>query len=616
MPTATPNQVVLPNDYTQTVQQAQQRQALVEALAGRMMQSQPGRMAGNVYVGGDNAGTALSKVLGSYLLQKQMDKTNQVEQDAAAKYKLGRDAAIRDYISRAEYPDRQTAAGAIMSSYPELQQMGQADLAQYNKENTPFTRMFASAMGGMAGGQPGGMQQVNAPVGPDGSPAAGPVQTIATPGHKMYTMDQIETARKQFFPNMSTQEVVAGLAADPTGKELAKANYERNKPKIIPDSGALVTMDNGAAKAVPGSVDAQATAAGAVAGAKQRETARYDVNPVEVPGGTVRPTRLQQVEQAYGGAPGAPAAPAPAGPAGTQAQGFGQEQPLPATAQPGNLKVPTSLQSQRDGDKLAILRDEFVNAKNPYDKQAITREYKMAGGNVQDLTGGTGFGPGSSLAGPAPSAMSTGSIPAAPAGGQQGSFTPYNTAIKQADAAAREGDYKMLNETREEASKANSTRTAVAEIRKSIANGGAFAGKFATAKTNASGIAKVLGVPVDTNQLANSQYVEGLYQQLIVPQVKLLGVNPTDEDARRIQQMIGSMNNDPQATEKLLSYIDNMAASRIDKFKRMDTHFRKNLSLEGFDYFQQPSGTDAEGWSTTAPAGVQLPPGAKIREKK
>jgi len=551
MPTpAQPQQLVVPNDYTQTVQQAQAKQKILEALAANAMQQPQGHMAGQVYVGGANAGTALANILGTLAMVKGQDRVNDIENEAAKNYLAARNQAVTNYADQtANGPTRQQAVQAILSQYPEMQKLGQTDMDSLNKENTPFTRLIKGLVGG------GGAVPAQPQVGPDGQPVQGAAPQ-QVPGRT------IADVVAQLTPGLTPQEFAVSAAADPSGKQLAEAMLTRGKPMVIPESGMLVQpTGNGTARPVAGIMGPQAEQAGRIAYAKESAKAQLDPYPIENPQGTAYPTRAQ-VAGAGVGAPGA----------------------LPATATPTNMVIPPSVQAGRDADRVAILRNEYVNAKTDADKQAIASELQRMGAST-----GAGGGNGT---------------PTQP-GGSTG-VVPWNKSIAAADQAQRTKDIDFVTAQRDAAQKAGESLKVVNQIRQNL-KGGTFGGAFASTQERAAAFANALGFQLTPKQLANTQDLQATLKSLALPQVKQLGFNPTDTDREYIDKMIGSINNDPAAFDKILDRLEQSSNNTLSQFKRMDEYQRNNGSLKGFDYkFDQSQG------QLPTPEALGLPSGFKI----
>ena len=114
----------------------------------------------------------------------------------------------------------------------------------------------------------------------------------------------------------------------------------------------------------------------------------------------------------------------------------------------------------------------------------------------------------------------------------------------------------------------DNARTAVeslassAEARKSIV-GGVFSGAGAATQLSLSKAMKAMGFDVAQDKATNTDYLQSTLGQGILNKAKTLGANPTDNDARIIRDIVGSIGTDPQALNKLLDYQDVMANRSI-----------------------------------------------------
>lgn len=101
-----------------------------------------------------------------------------------------------------------------------------------------------------------------------------------------------------------------------------------------------------------------------------------------------------------------------------------------------------------------------------------------------------------------------------------------------------------------------------AEARKSIA-GGVFTGTGAETQLSVTKALKSMGFDVAQDKATNTDYLQSTLGQGILNKAKTLGANPTDNDARIIRDIVGSIGTDPQALNKLLDYQDVMANRSI-----------------------------------------------------
>ena len=102
------------------------------------------------------------------------------------------------------------------------------------------------------------------------------------------------------------------------------------------------------------------------------------------------------------------------------------------------------------------------------------------------------------------------------------------------------------------------------ESRKAIA-GGVYAGAGADVKQQLAKGIQALGFSVDPEKVTNTDYLQSQLGQGILSKAKTLGANPTDNDARIIRDIVGSINTDPQALTKLLDYQEKMYRRSIDR---------------------------------------------------
>lgn len=105
------------------------------------------------------------------------------------------------------------------------------------------------------------------------------------------------------------------------------------------------------------------------------------------------------------------------------------------------------------------------------------------------------------------------------------------------------------------------------EARKSLA-GGSFQGTGAETKLAISKALQGIGFDVAPDKVANTDYLQSTLGQGILNKAKTLGANPTDNDARIIRSIVGSIGTDPQALNKLLDHQDVMANRSIDQHNK------------------------------------------------
>lgn len=509
------------------------KQRMIDALLAQGMDQ--GRMLGGVYVaptGFQTVMQGLSPMLGQYM-QEQQDSSRAQN---AQKYQAGLQQGMQELNklgANGSIP-REKVLELLTSQYPELRARGGVEMGKLDAMDTPFMRTIGRGM--QAGSMPQGMASGggapspmggNVPPGANGGAPSDP-SGVQTPPVNPGLAGVLEQ-----FPNLHPNEVQQLLAADPTGKTLIEASTKRNAP-IVAGNNVFQPQGGGRIGNAPGSLEAMS----AVLRAAEEAKAPYGAPiRIETEGGE-RVMRPDQFVQETGGAT----------PGGFQ---------LPAVATATNFQVPPQVQQARDGDRLGILRGELAKATNPADIAALNREIAGTKASASPATGGLNSGYG-----PTQRAERTGLFDA---------------------------DVKEVAGYRAAAQKAGQAMRAINQIESGL-KGGSFQGTYSNVQERAAAFFGPLGIPVDTNKLTNTQEVKAFVQNLVIPQVKQLGFNPTDADARRIEESVGNISTDPRAMEKIMGVLKADSKQAIDLFKRADSHLRKSRSLEGFDYgFEQPT---------------------------
>ncbi len=123
---------------------------------------------------------------------------------------------------------------------------------------------------------------------------------------------------------------------------------------------------------------------------------------------------------------------------------------------------------------------------------------------------------------------------------------------------------QQLFESHKQAQSAADSLISLNESRNAIA-GGVYAGAGADVKLNLAKGLQALGIPVDPNKVTNTDYLKSQVGQNVLAKAKTLGANPTDADARRIEDIVGTIGKDPQALNKLLDYQEQMLRRSIDQ---------------------------------------------------
>lgn len=646
--------IIAPNPYQQEQEQLRRKRQLIDAATQMAMTPRAGQMAGQVYVGGSNAGTALTQILGGFLGAKAQKDLDQQEKGISEQYKRDLETAVNQYMTNPG--TREGAVGALASPFPQMQALGAADLEKLRSQDTPLMRM----LGGMQSfGQPGQAPVPQGQMAPGAAPMAPmpqgqPLDQPAPASAPAAGGPQVPGMAEQLFPFLQKPEILTLLMADPSGKLAAQANAERGKVmKLGPEDQLFQPVGVGQFAPSVGTQSAQVAHAGNIARAREGAKAMFDLAPpIETPQGTVYPSRAQVLQagqgpQTLGPAQGRTYTPeefiqqyrpvidqiaketgvAPeivAGQLGLET-GWGSKV-IPGTNNLGNIKD-FGGQGPKARDNATGSVDSYRSYGNP---QAFAQDFTQLIKNRYPNAVGAGgdvarFGQGikgyaedpkyaNKLAGAtetARRAMGTGQPSASVSGSPvAGATVPYNSALKATDQKSRESDLKFVESAREQAAKAGESLGAVEAIRGAV-KGGNFAGAFGTVQERAAAFADALGLPVDKNKLTNTQYLQSELKRLALPQVKALGFNPTDTDRQFIEQAIGQIATDPAAFDKILQRMEQIAQRDIKKFDAMDSYFRENNSLKGFNYNFKPEKQEPQG-NLPTPQQLGLPPGFKV----
>lgn len=169
---------------------------------------------------------------------------------------------------------------------------------------------------------------------------------------------------------------------------------------------------------------------------------------------------------------------------------------------------------------------------------------------------------------PEAAAAAGGAVPIAPA-------TPATRLGPQlAPAAQRDVDKKMgeelnqlgakeLFEGYKTSQKAADQLSSIQESRKAVA-GGAFQGAGAGAKTDVAKFAKGLfGIDLDPTKTTNAEYLRSTLGSQVLNQAKALGSNPSNTDAKRIEEIVGNIDKDPGALDKILDWQEQMVRKAV-----------------------------------------------------
>lgn len=183
-----------------------------------------------------------------------------------------------------------------------------------------------------------------------------------------------------------------------------------------------------------------------------------------------------------------------------------------------------------------------------------------------------------------------------------------------AEASAKAGAEKMYS-SHEAAQKAADNLASIEEQRRAIASG-VYGGAGADLKLALQKGFQGLGINIaDPSKATNTDYLKSQLGQGVLAQAKTLGANPTDADARRIEDIVGTINKDPQALNKLIDYKEMMIRREIEQH---NTRYKQAVG----NGFQAPYDMEVKlpekSGSNPAPAQTfpMLPPAAQYAGKR
>jgi len=325
-----------------------------------------------------------------------------------------------------------------------------------------------------------------------------------------------------------------------------------------PDKGMQIVY--GASGPVAQQVPGAAETTAAMSTAQASGPAQFDMVTIDTPEGKKMVTRAQAAQMSGGisqpnGLPTPNVVPAPAG--------------KPAASTPG-----------QNADALAILRQELVKAQASGDMEsvaALQREIARLPANASSV--------------PSPSGLKTPGIPLQDDAARQ---FGNSVATKSADA---------LLEARDKARAASDDLINISEARKAIA-GGAYQGTGANAKLAAVKFAGAFGIQLDPEKAANTDYLKSVLGAGLLQQAKALGANPSNADAERINEIVGSIGKDAKAMQRILDWRETMARRTVDSHNRsVDQAVEGGLKLPFDLRVKLPSAPAAPA---QAPAGFKI----------
>lgn len=127
--------------------------------------------------------------------------------------------------------------------------------------------------------------------------------------------------------------------------------------------------------------------------------------------------------------------------------------------------------------------------------------------------------------------------------------------------ATEQGD--LLTKSYTSAQDASNALQGIQESRKAM-QAGAFQGTGAEAKLAVAKFGQALGISIDPEKATNTDYLKSTLGNGLLEKAKTLGSNPSNADASRITDIVGSIGKDPGAMSKILDWQEEMARKAID----------------------------------------------------
>ena len=146
---------------------------------------------------------------------------------------------------------------------------------------------------------------------------------------------------------------------------------------------------------------------------------------------------------------------------------------------------------------------------------------------------------------------------------------------------------KRLFEGYDSATKGLESLRTIEESRQAIA-GGAYLGSGANLKLDTlKAVDSVFGLRIDSAKMANTDTLISTLGESMTDRVKELGVNPTNEDRRIIEKIVGTIGKDPKALEKMLDWQEEVIRRGIESHNK-----RATQAIEGGSKFMFPLTVD------------------------
>ena len=137
-------------------------------------------------------------------------------------------------------------------------------------------------------------------------------------------------------------------------------------------------------------------------------------------------------------------------------------------------------------------------------------------------------------------------------------------AKKFSETIATQSGEKLL-ESRDKAKVASDTIQGIGQAREAIKSG-AFQSTGADMKLGLTKFinATIPGVSIAADKAGNTDYLKSILGSGLLEQAKTLGSNPSNADAQRINDIVGSIGKDPKAMDKILDWREEMAMKSIN----------------------------------------------------
>lgn len=389
----------------------------------------------------------------------------------------------------------------------------------------------ATGGGGMAGGgaSPGAFTPSADGMGP-----TMPQAMQAKPGGVMANMSADTVARLKLGGLDLTE--LWKTANDPQKFEQGSTYRDRNtgvERTILKTDNGMMDTGNGFYDFAPGYAAAQAKAKGleakAVAEAQSRQKVREVYDPV------TQTTKLQTEQQVIDAAtPGAAQPP-------TQPNARVARPLSPMSSRPGEadreMIFNQEMKAAQGRLQLSVTPEQITRAKADID--SLGREMKAIGMTAQPQQ-----------------VAQSGPMAAGPSAGQVISNKFGEKMVeKQAD---------ILDKSYTSASDAASNLKGIFESRKAMQSG-AFQGTGADLKLSVFKFGQSIGIKIDPEKVANTDYLKSTLGEGLLEKAKTLGSNPSNADASRITDIVGSIGKDPNAMSRILDWQQEMSQRSITK---------------------------------------------------